>query len=289
MGLFNSNYNKPGPGVEKDAPKKKGLFLYAELFFRKFWKLIQANMLYFLTSIPMFVIIYFLIFPLQQMQISSEGLDAETAQLVIYATTLFICAMITSFWGSGPASAAFAYILRCFTREEHSWILSDFKDKFKENFKKGIIVSIIDIIVLIVSYVAITFYGSNAANDAYGMGIVWSVLQTIVCMVVIFYTFMHFYMYQLMVTFESTMRQLYRNAAIFAIACLPMNILLTAIFLVIGYFLFNMFQPAVSILLAFVLWFGLVRFSIEFYAARTIQRRILDQKEKTAENRSEAE
>ena len=31
MGLFSFNYAKPGPGVDRDAPKKKGIFLYFEL------------------------------------------------------------------------------------------------------------------------------------------------------------------------------------------------------------------------------------------------------------------
>ena len=60
MGLFSFNYAKPGPGVDKNAPKKKGFFLYFEIFRRKFFKLLQANMLYFLCSLPFLAIIFFL-------------------------------------------------------------------------------------------------------------------------------------------------------------------------------------------------------------------------------------
>ena len=50
FGLF--NYNKPGPGVAKDAPRKKRFFVFWSLYFRKFWKLMQANVLYVLFSLP---------------------------------------------------------------------------------------------------------------------------------------------------------------------------------------------------------------------------------------------
>ena len=50
FGLF--DYNKPGPGVDKNSPKKKGFVIFFEIYFRKFWKLIIANLLYVLVSLP---------------------------------------------------------------------------------------------------------------------------------------------------------------------------------------------------------------------------------------------
>ena len=37
MGLFNS-YLKEGPGVDKNAKRKKGIFLYFDIVFSKFFK-----------------------------------------------------------------------------------------------------------------------------------------------------------------------------------------------------------------------------------------------------------
>ena len=31
------DFTKEGKGVDKDAPKKRGIFAFFELFFRKFW------------------------------------------------------------------------------------------------------------------------------------------------------------------------------------------------------------------------------------------------------------
>ena len=50
FGMFDAS--RPGPGVSKNEPKKKRFFLFWELYFRKFFRLIIANLLYALVSIP---------------------------------------------------------------------------------------------------------------------------------------------------------------------------------------------------------------------------------------------
>ena len=58
MGLFGANYENPGAGIAKDAPKKKGFFRFMEIFGRKFWKLLELNFLYmlFYLPLPLFII-----------------------------------------------------------------------------------------------------------------------------------------------------------------------------------------------------------------------------------------
>lgn len=50
FGLF--NYEKEGPGISKNAPKKKAFIVFFETFFRNFWKFITINLFYFVLSIP---------------------------------------------------------------------------------------------------------------------------------------------------------------------------------------------------------------------------------------------
>ena len=50
FGMFDQS--KPGPGVSKDEPQKKAFFKFFELYGRKFWKLVIANLLYVLVSLP---------------------------------------------------------------------------------------------------------------------------------------------------------------------------------------------------------------------------------------------
>ena len=48
-GLFGGmfNYAKPGKGIDKNAPQKHRFLFFFELFFRKIWKLLGLNIIYF--------------------------------------------------------------------------------------------------------------------------------------------------------------------------------------------------------------------------------------------------
>jgi uncharacterized membrane protein YesL len=50
------DYSKPGKGVKKDEPQKPRFMFFWELFFRKFWKLIQLNFLFVAFSLPIVTI-----------------------------------------------------------------------------------------------------------------------------------------------------------------------------------------------------------------------------------------
>ncbi len=54
FGFF--DYSKPGKGVEKDEPQKPRFLFFWELFFRKFWKLIQLNLLFIAFCLPIVTI-----------------------------------------------------------------------------------------------------------------------------------------------------------------------------------------------------------------------------------------
>ncbi len=51
FGLF--NYEKEGPGIDKNAPKKKTFIVFFETFFRNFWKFITINIVYSIISLPL--------------------------------------------------------------------------------------------------------------------------------------------------------------------------------------------------------------------------------------------
>lgn len=283
MGIFGGGYTKPGKGVDKNAPKKKGFFLFFDILIQKFTKLIGANCLYTMASILWIVALYFLggillsgtriVENIASMIMSVEPeMDAAQGQGSIMVTLQLAFAMgIFTFWGSGPASAAYSYINRCFTRGEHAWIMSDSLDKFKENFKQGMIVVIIDFLVLLL--------GLNAAHFYYIFyltthNFIWLFLTYIMVLVFIIYTMMHPYLYQIMVTFECKTGALYKNAFIMTMAKLPMNILVTAIALAVFVLLFS-FNPLAGALLTAVLGLCLTRYVCEFHAARVIEKTVL--------------
>ena len=56
MALFRPNYEKPGPGIDKDAPQKRGLALFFEILVREFWQLIKLNLIFIIACIPIVTI-----------------------------------------------------------------------------------------------------------------------------------------------------------------------------------------------------------------------------------------
>lgn len=268
---------RPGPGVDKNAPKKKGFFLYFEIFTRKFTKLLGINLLYFLVSLPWIILLYIftpvgLITGLAQQNVSGEGFD-----LLMIALRLAFSMTIFLLWGSGPASASFAYISKCYTHEEHAWIKSDGWDKFKENFKQGMIVVLIDAVIILLAMNALMFYFATYRQTGQ---LLWLVTGYFAIVLLVLYTMMHFYIYQLMVTFECSVLMLYRNSLLLTLGRLPYNVLMLAFAMAIIVLAYLILSPYLSIMLTLVIVVSFVRFPVEFLAARTIDSDIIKAKKK---------
>ncbi len=50
------NYDKPGKGIDPNAPKKKPFFFFFELYFRKLFTIMQMNVMFLLCCIPIITI-----------------------------------------------------------------------------------------------------------------------------------------------------------------------------------------------------------------------------------------
>ncbi len=219
MGLFFNSYNKPGKGIDPDAPPKRSFFRFYDIFFRKFWHFCKAGMLYSAALIPTFIILFMLSLPVSGLLMNAElvaSADPTTITLMSIIICLSACNFFVSLWGSGPATAGMTYIMRNYAREEHAWLWSDFKDAFKSNFKQAIAVFVIDLVAVVLFYVAIMVYSHMPAPLSY--------LKYVIYVIIFIFTMMHLYIYPLMVTFKLKFKDLYRNSLIFAFACLPSNI-----------------------------------------------------------------
>ena len=220
MGIFFNSYNKPGKGIDPDAPQKRSFFRFFDIFFRKFWHFGKTNLLYTLALIPTFIILVMLmIFPVSTVM----GEADQGAELFIVA--IILVNLYISMWGAGPGTAGRTYIMRNFAREEHAWLWSDFKDSFKTNFKQSLAVFVIDIIAAALFYIAIVVYSQMPG--------LLGALKYAIYMIIFVYTMMHFYIYPMMVTFELSLKDLYKNALLFALCKLPVNILVIVILLFI--------------------------------------------------------
>lgn len=54
MGLFGfMDFTKEGPGISKNAPKKRALFAFLDVYFRNFWRFFSINLFYNLLCLPL--------------------------------------------------------------------------------------------------------------------------------------------------------------------------------------------------------------------------------------------
>lgn len=54
--MYKERYNRHGPGVERDAPKKTGAALFFEVFMREWFGLVKLNLLFLLFCLPVLTI-----------------------------------------------------------------------------------------------------------------------------------------------------------------------------------------------------------------------------------------
>ncbi len=236
MGFFSRSYDKPGKGVDPDAPQKRSFFRFFDIFWRKIGKFFQLNLIYTLTLIPTAIIIFLAgeVVVAKLAETVGFGID-ELSTLLVLGSLIFLNLFI-SMWGAGPATAGITYVMRNYSREEHAWVWTDFKDSIKDNFKQAIVVFLIDIVMLMLFYVGLIYYSQPGS----AMG----VLRYIMYAIMLIYTMMHLYIYPLLVTFKLSLADIYRNAFLFAIGKLPSNI-----FILLVLFLIHAVIPAFVILI----------------------------------------
>ena len=287
MGLFNFDFLQ-GPELGPDAPRRKNIFLYTEIFFRKFFKLMKSNLLYFLVSLPIVLIVYFFA-PIEYFVkniIPANLFDAGLINSAIPQIRLLTTALFMLFFGSGPASAGYAYILRCFTRENHVWLWTEFWEKFRENIKQGLVTLIVALVCVPMMLTAIFVYFKLAQTASLPM---YSVLLYILAVLFIMVILMHTFIYQIMITYDCNIRMLYKNSFLMVLAKFPITLINLSLGTLITVLIFTWLHPLAAVVLYILFGYGFSRFPSEFYSARVIERMIKDSEPEKQEDDDEEE
>lgn len=274
MGLFSANYNKPGPGVDKDAPPKPRFFTFFEVLKRKFWHLIRINFLYVLCNIPALVLaLYVSSAYLQKVHIDNSGLNDFYIRIFLAAIMIFLSVVTI-----GPVQAGFTYVLRNYSREEHAFIWWDFKDNFIKNFKQGMIITGIDIVVMYILGIALNFYLSTP-------GILATAASAFVFLSIIVYCIMHLYLYPMLVTVQLSIKNLYKNAFILSLLKLLPNILFVILNILIAYAAF--YNPIIGIILFLLITPSITGLMNNFFVNPTIKKYVVDTTQIATEDEEE--
>ena len=267
---------KAGKGISKDEPEKRRFFLFFEIFAAKFSKLIWLNFIYFITLLPLLIGIYF------SFTFNTEVKSA--ADLLKYPAFTFtpdivsIIILIVSCFITGPATAGFTYVARNMQRREHTWVLSDFFLHFRKNYLQATVMSFIDLVCYILLYIAFNFYLFIVPLDAPEMGSLFPAIAAgVVAFLALVFTWAHYYIYTMMVTFSLSFSNLFKNGLIFALAKPLLNIFITLVLaaVFIGLLYITIFVPLISGALIPTILLSFVGFMVVFSTYPTIDKIML--------------
>ena len=229
-------YQKPGPGVSKNAPQKPPVSHFFELLFRKFFELVKLNLLFLIPVIAVSALVYL---------ISRFTSQAFFINLPVVLLTPF-CAGLT-------------LITRNYAREEHAFLVSDFKDSLLANWKQFAINGMVCYVLGNIIVFCIQFYYTLAASQNFFYMIPFGISVAILFV----FLFIQYYVPVMIVTFDLNLKQIYKNGFIFAIVGLWRNILLTLILggvLFLNHFLYYIWP--LPILLMNGIWLAFLAFSV---------------------------
>lgn len=232
FGFF--DYTKEGPGVPANAPPKGPFKLFFEILFRKFWKLVTINAMYFLFSLPAIALAFFLAPTLLQylvpgftydnlvilLKSSGETLaDADIQQAAtFYLTLTYLLVSVTvvglSFIVVGPVHAGVTYLFRNYAREEHAFVWMDFKEAAGSNLKQSMALGTLSIVAVVVLAFDYGYFNSPLVGSVIIQGLV----SGLVVIISLLLSFMLMYLYPMMVTFRLSLGKMIRNAALLSIA-----------------------------------------------------------------------
>ncbi|MDO4739761.1 MAG: DUF624 domain-containing protein [Eubacteriales bacterium] len=253
-GLFNTYfYGKAGKAdfTPEQLPKNR-----LELFFTalrgQLSKMIGLNLIYDVFCIPMF---FWLLLNYQVL----GNYAAQTGSITGFVSdgylSSFLIGMIPCLVLAGIGSSGQMYCLRNWARDQHSFMISDFKDSIKLNWKQGALYGLINGVSLYLLFICWTYYGAMAQTN-----MLFLVPQVFAVLIVAVWWMMNMIAYPMIVSYEMKFKDIVRNCALIAVARLPWSVLFLAMTVVLPIALLLLI-PNVIVMAVVILWMLLIGFS----------------------------
>ena len=215
FGNFMNNYfyGKAGKGDYRISDMPQNRFqLFGAVWKVRWSSLFGVNLLYMVFWLPAFfwtVLNLTLLF-----SADTETLADASGLMMTYLLILVPCIAIT-----GPFTAGATFVERNWARDEHSFVISDFFDAVKANWKQALPVSIISGLMPLLVYVGWIFYGQLAVDSVFFM-----IPLCLLFLVAILWKLSEMVIYTMMVTYDLSLRNLIRNALLVTLAKLPLAV-----------------------------------------------------------------
>lgn len=215
--INNFYYGKAGQAdYTPDQMPKNRFQLFFEMLRIHFSGMMGINLVYLLFCIPA------LLWTLINFSVLISG--AEAADYLDQARysilPMYLLGMVPCLGIAGIGAPGLMYVLRNWSRDQHSFMMSDFKDNVKANWKNGVLVGLLNGFLSLAAYVGFVFYGQQAAQSVF-----FIIPQMLVLIMAVCWWMMNMIIYPMMVTYDMKFSQLVRNSLIICIARLPWALL----------------------------------------------------------------
>lgn len=290
-------YGKEGPDIQKDEPEKRPFFKFWEIFWNKRFKLVGINFIYFVCNLlstalaavgyVLAVSFYFtLTRGISVMDAIAGSEHPDQARVMYYMGLAFVAIFfnLIPIFSAGPFRAGLTFITQSFVKREPVFLWHDYIAKTRSNLKLSIQVMIINGLIGFWDMMLFAFYMACSAKGSNMEGVMPNWLLFVSAAVAIFTTVilmaMNLYIYPMIVTFKITLKQLYKNAIIFALIKWLPNLgilLLTAAMVLLPLLLINgYFAFIVSFLLYALLGMSFTSYLHTFFVYPTIKKYMID-------------
>lgn len=220
------DYDKQGPGVQKNERKKKGIFAFFEIYFRNFWSFAKMGPIYWLTSILVFT--------------------------------------------NGFAKVGMTHIARSAVREKHAFLLSDYIDTIKKNWKQALALGALNVLASVITVVDVWYFWgsisqgkSMSAFSVIGLAVAFFLITSV--------TYIKYYIWTLTITFDLPIKTLIKNSFHFVFLNMARNVFVSIILgaIYVGLYILAMVNALCLIISVAILIFVVPGFKLSLIQANT--------------------
>ncbi len=232
--------------TSKDLPGDR-IEQFFDVIKLRFLEMVKGNLVYALFSLPLVIWTLFFWFTISQ----ADKSDAVSLVSDDRALRLYLLVSIPLYAIMGPAKAGLHYCLRNWVWNERATIGDHFWKEFKRSWWKSMVLNLVSAMVLFAAEWWISFFILNSEKyPAMRIGAI------IVAIIAIVYFMSSIYHFPQLVTYNLTLRQIYKNSFIYTVVQFPRTLLAVLIYVALGFLCYVLRQVllvvAMSIGMSFV-------------------------------------
>ncbi|MBQ9040612.1 MAG: YesL family protein [Clostridia bacterium] len=217
--MNNYFYGKQGKGdyTVADMPQNR-LALFGEVLKVRWSGLFGVNLLYMVTWIPAIAWTFINVLALFNLLNAEAGVSGDD---IIGLMNTWLMVMIPCIAITGPFNAGVTYVLRNWARDEHSFVLSDFKDALKANWKQALVISLIDGVMPFLVVTCWRFYSGMLSRS-----MIFILPAALTLLMGVTWTLASMLAYPMLITYELKTLDVIRNSVLMTVAKLPFALLI---------------------------------------------------------------